>query len=163
MNTDYVVVGVAAICIGVAFAGVAWFQIVPYQQDRSNAATVSAEVVSADVTEGRNSEGQVVYSPSVTYRYSYQGTEFTSSSVFPGTGDVVGSQSRAQEIVDRYQPGDRVMAHVNTESPESAFLIDESAPLWYWGGPVLGLLIVLYGIKSIREGLRGVNSAGSRV
>jgi len=163
MNTEYVVVGVAAVGIGLMLAGVAWFQIVPYQEDRRNAETVDAQVVSTGVTQGMNSEGQTQYAPNVTYRYSYGGTEYASSSVFPGAGDVVSSRSRAEEIVDRYREGDRVTAYVNAEDPESAFLIDESAPLWYWAGPVLGALIVLYGLHSILQGLRGVESSTADV
>jgi hypothetical protein len=159
MNTDYILVGVVAVAIGLMLAGVAWFQIVPYQQDRSNAETVSAQVISAEVTSGMNAEGQTEYAPEVTYRYSYEGSEYTSNSVFPGAGDVVSSRTRAEEIVDRYGTDDSVTAYVNTENPESAFLIDQSAPLWYWAGPVLGVLIVLYGINSIRQGLRGVESS----
>lgn len=161
MNTDYIVVGVAAVGIGLMLAGAAWFQIVPYQEDRRNAETVGAQVVSSGVAEGMNSEGQPVYAPNVTYRYSYEGGEFVSSSVFPGSGDVVSSRSRAEEIVDRFREGDRVTAYVNTEDPESAFLIDEGAPLWYWGGPGLGALIVLYGLYSILQGLRGVESSSA--
>ena len=161
MNTNYLVVGVAAVVIGLAIASVAWLQIVPYQEDRKNAATVDATVIAAGVTEGQNAEAQTVYAPNVTYRYTYEGTDYTSSSVFPGTGDVVNSESRAQEIVDRFAPGKEVTAYVNTANPNSAFLIDEQAPLWYWAGPIIGGLLILYGVYATVLGVRGVEPASA--
>ena len=71
MNTNYLVVGVAAVVIGLAIASFAWVQIVPYQEDRSNAETVTATVISSEVVEVRNSEGQIQHSPQVTFRYTY--------------------------------------------------------------------------------------------
>lgn len=161
MNTDYIIVGVAAVIIGLAIASFAWVQIVPYQEERSNAETVTATVISSEVVEVHNSEGQIQHSPEVTYRYTYEGTEYTSSSLYPNNGTMVGSESRAQEIANRYTERETLTAYVNTENPNSAFLIDESAPLWYWAGPVIGVLIVLYGVYSTVLGIRGVESSSS--
>lgn len=163
MNTSYIGVGVAAVVIGLAFAGVGWMYIVPYQEDTSNAEAVDAVVVSSEVIEDTNSEGQTTYASNVTYRYTYEGTEYTSSSVFPGDVDPVSDQSRAREIVDRHPPDKEVTAYVNTENPESAFLIDRSAPLWYWAGPVIGLLSVLYGVYSIVLGIRGAEQSSANL
>lgn len=161
MNTNYVVVGVAAVVLGLGFAGVGWVYIVPYQEDKSNAETVDAIVVASGVIEGMNSEGQQTYAPNVTYRYSYEGTEYTTSSVFPGHVNPVSDQSRAREIVERYPPGKEVTAHVHTKDPESAFLIDQSAPLWFWAGPVIGVLSFLYGMYSIVLGIRDVEPSSA--
>lgn len=161
MNTNYIVVGVVAVVLGLVFAGVGWVYIAPYQEDTSNAETVDAVVVSSGVVEGQNGEGQAVYAPNVTYRYTYQGTEYTSSSVFPGDVGPVSEQSRAREIVDRYPPGEEVTAYVNTEEPDSAFLVDRSAPLWFWAGPAVGLLSLLYGGYSVVLGVRGVDPSSA--
>lgn len=156
MNTKYLIVGVAAVVIGLAIASFAWVQIVPYQEDRNNAETVTATVISSEVVEVRNSEGQIQHSPQVTYRYTYEGTGYTSSSLYPNNGSMVGSESQAREIVSQYSESETLTAYVNTENPNAAFLIDESAPLWYWAGPVLGVLIVLYGVYAAVLGARGV-------
>ncbi|MFC7132098.1 MULTISPECIES: DUF3592 domain-containing protein [Salinibaculum] len=159
MNTEYIVVGLAAVVIGLGFAGFAWLQIVPYQEDRSNAEPVDATVISSEVVEVRNSEGQIQHSPQVTYRYTYEGTEYTSSSLYPNNGSMVGSESRAQEIADRYAERSTLTAYVNADNPNAAFLIDESAPLWYWAGPGIGVLLVLYGLYSTLQGIRGVDAS----
>lgn len=157
MNTDYIIVGVVAVVIGSGFAGVAWTHIVPYREDVSNAEAVDAVVVSSGVIEDWDEEaGKTTYQPNVTYRYTYEGSEYTSSSVFPGDVNPVSDGSRAQEIVERYPPGEEVTAYVNTEEPGTAFLINRSAPLWFWAGPVIGLLSILYGVYSIVLGVRGV-------
>jgi hypothetical protein len=163
MNTDYLVVGVAAIVIGLSIAGFAWVQIVPYQDARANAESVTATVTAADVIEVRNSEGQIRHSPQITYRYTYDETEYTSSSLYPNNNSMVGSESRAREIVRQYPAGEDVTAYVNTENPNSAFLIDISAPLWYWAGPVIGVLIVLYGVYSAVLGVRGAESTSGNL
>jgi hypothetical protein len=159
VNTNYLTVGVVAVVIGLVFAGVGWTYIVPYREDTSNAEPVDAVVVSSGVVESANAEGQTVYAPNVTYRYTYEGTEYTSRSVFPGDVGPVSERSRAREIAERYPPGNDVTAHVNTENPDSAFLIDRSAPLWFWAGPGIGLLSILYGVHSIVLGVRGVEPA----
>jgi Protein of unknown function (DUF3592). len=163
MNTSYIGVGVAAVVIGLAFAGAGWIYIVPYQADTSNAEGIDAVVISSDVIESTDVEGQnqKIYEPSVTYRYTYEGSEYTSSTVFPGDVNPVNDQSRAQEIVERYSPGEEVTAYVNTEDPASAFLIDRSAPLWFWAGPIIGLLSILYGVYSIVLGIRDVEPSSA--
>jgi hypothetical protein len=161
MNTSYIVVGVVAVVIGLVFAGAGWMFIVPYQADTSNAEGVDAVVVSSDVIEGTNAEGQTTYTPNVTYRYTYEGIEYTGGMVFPGDVNPVSDQSRAREIVERYSLGKEVTAYVNTKDPESAFLIDRSAPLWFWAGPIIGLLSILYGVYSIVLGIRDVEASST--
>ena len=161
MNTNYLVVGVAAMVIGLGFAGFAWLQIAAYQEDRSNAETVDATVISSEVVEVRNSEGQIQHAPEIRYRYTYEGAEYRSDGLYPNNGTAVGSESRAEELVDRYPEGENVTAYVNAESPNAAFLIDESAPLWYWGGPAIGVLLILYGLYSAVQGIRGVEPSSA--
>lgn len=163
MNTDYIIVGVAAVIIGMSITSFAWVQIVPYQEDRNNAETVTATVISSEVVEVRNSEGQIQHSPEVTYRYTYGGTTYTSSSLYPNNGSMVGSESRAREIASQYSESKTLTAYVNTEDPNAAFLIDESAPLWYWAGPVVGVLVILYGIYSTVQGIRGVEPSSANL
>jgi hypothetical protein len=159
VNTNYVVVGVAAIVIGALFAGVALTHIEPLQDDVDSAEAVDAVVVSSRVVETTDAENQRRYHPNVTYRYTYDGTEYTASSVFPGDVSLVDSRERAREIVGDYQPGDEVTAYVNADDPGRAFLIERDSPLWFWAGPVIGVLMMLYGVNSIRHGLRGVEQS----
>lgn len=156
MNSGYVVVGAASIVIGLLFGAVLFTHILPYQEDMRDVEEVDAVVLSSSVTQAQNSEGQVTYTPAVTYRYTYEGTEYTSDSIFPGDVDPVSDESRAREIVAQYPEGEEVTAYVNTEDPSTAFLIDEAPPLWFWLAPVVGVLAILYGLYSIVLGLRGV-------
>lgn len=160
MNSNYIVVGVVAIVVGGAFAGVAWTHILPYREDVTNMEEVDAVVVSSGVIEGENAEGQATYEPNVTYQYTYKGTEYTSNSVFPGDVNPVSEESRARDIVNRYPAGKGVTAYVNAETPATAFLIDRQTPLWFWAGPAIGGLLILYGAYSIVSGLRGVDQSG---
>lgn len=156
MNASYLVVGVAAVALGLVFAAVAWTHILPYREDLTGAEQVDAVVLSSGVVESTNAEGQRVYEPTVTYRYTVEGTEYTSESVFPGDVNPVRDESRAREIVARYPEDAAVTAHVNADDPTSAFLVEQSAPLWFWGGPVVGVLLALYGVYAVVLGLRGV-------
>ena len=161
MDTGYVIVGVVAVVVGLSFAAFAWVAIQPYQEDRQQAEAVSATVVSSEVVEVRNSEGQIQYSPEVTYRYTYGGSDYQSSALYPNNGSMVGSRSRAREVTDRYPQGRTLTAYVNADTPTTAFLIDESAPLWYWAAPVLGALLILYGLYSVVQGLRGAEASSA--
>ena len=163
MNSQYVVIGIVAIVIGVAFAAVAWTHILPYREATTNTETVDATVVSSEVTKGFNSESQVQYRPYVVFRYTYEGTEYTSDTVFPGPVSLVSDRSEAQAIVERYPAGQEVTAYVNRNDPQTAFLIDRSAPLWFWAGPVIAVLVTLYGCYSVVLGIRGADSTAQAV
>lgn len=156
MNTGYVLVGVVAVVLGLAFAAVAVTHIAPFTDDRADAVAVDATVTGSEVQTGTNAEGQQIYYPAISYRYTYEGTEFTSDSVFPGDVNPVSDQSRARELVEEYAAGSEVTAYVNVEDPSRSYLVDEQMPLWYWLGPVVGVLLVLYGFHSIRLGVQGV-------
>lgn len=156
MNTQYIFIGFVSIALGLSFATVAWTHIHPYWEDTSDAEAVDAVVLSSNVDQDFTSEGTTAYAPNVTYRYTYKGTEYTSNSVFPGDVDLSTSVSRARDIVARHPEGEEVTAYVNSEDPTSAFLIDTQAPRWFWAGPVIGVLMILYGAHSIRLGVRGV-------
>jgi hypothetical protein len=156
MNSQYIVVGVVAIVIGAVFGAVAWTHIAPYQNDRQSAASVEAVILDSSISEGRNAEGQLTYAPNVSYRYEYEGTSYTSHSIFPGDINPVSDRSEAEDIVARYETGEHVTAYVNQNDPSSAFLLDQTAPLWYWLGPLIGIGMILYGVHSIRLGIKGV-------
>ncbi len=161
MNSEYVVVGLVAIVIGASFGAVAWTHIAPYQNDRRTAVAVDAVILDSGITEGTNSEGQTTYAPSVTYRYEYEGASYTSRSIFPGHINPVSQRSRAEEISSRFNTGAEATAYIKPNDPATAFLIDQSAPLWYWLGPLLGAGMIIYGIHSIRLGIKGTEPRGT--
>lgn len=85
--------------------------------------SVPAQVVSARLDDGPDRTSRT-YAPEVTYTYTYEGEEYTSSTVHPGGTWMTGNQERMQSIVDEYdaQIGQEVTAHVDPEDPGNAYL-----------------------------------------
>jgi hypothetical protein len=83
---------------------------------------VSAKVHESTLTDPKNRR-TTTYRPVVYYRFSLGNTIFTSGRVFPLSQD--SSQSRAQQIVDRYKPGANVTVWYDPKNPTESFLIRE--------------------------------------
>jgi hypothetical protein len=102
-----------------------------------------ATVVSVGLIPVQNHNG-TSYQPSVTYRYSVNGTQYTSGRVGPLTESA--SRSWAQSVIDRYPQGASVTAWYDPKHPANAIIDHHFAriPLIMMGiGLVIVLLVVL--------------------
>jgi len=153
-----IVTALLLLLLGLAFLGGGVMMVRPQLQAVAQAEPVEATVVSAEVSEYQNAEAQVRHQPHVVYRYTYEGTEYTSESVFPG-GDHPTSEARAEEIVADHAPGDQVTAHVVPGEPESAYLVEASVPLWQYGVTALGALLTLVGAIGAGKALLGIDQS----
>jgi hypothetical protein len=115
-------------------------------------APVKAMLLKTDIAEHRGSKGSRSYSPEATYRYSYQGKEYTSTRVRP-IGGINASRTWAQSVLDKIERapegGPQVTAYVNPGKPDEAFLVRDYSFSVYGGGmgtlagAVLGLGMLL--------------------
>lgn len=108
----------------------------------------AAESVEATVT-GTSVESFVQarvgekYRPNVSFRYDYAGERYSSTHLYPATATpAYDERERVEEILDGYDEGGTVTAHVPPDAPGSAFLEAESStqPL---GIAAVGFLTVL--------------------
>lgn len=129
----------------------------PHVQDVTGSESVEAEVLAAD-WHGNSPPGEqgTNYYVDVRYRYTYDGAEHTSESVFPGNRDGQVSRSRAEAIAGDYAAGDTVTANVVPGDPPRSYLVETSVPWWYYLAPGFGALLVAAGLLNVVQGVRGV-------
>ena len=110
-----------------------------------DAVAVEATVIEAGVeTTSTPGTGDVEFRPTVRYRYSYDGSAYTGTDLFPGSvAPTYDTESAAREALAGYEPDAAVTAYVDPAAPEAAFLEDRpsNTPLVIAGiGAVLALL-----------------------
>jgi hypothetical protein len=141
--------------LAVALVGAGGYSYVQQGQAVSDAVTVQAMVDSARV-ERIDSRRSIDYEPEIEYTYEYQGETYTSEQVYPGpTIRTYSDRSKAQSIVQSYEPGTTVQAYVRSSAPSNAFLIKERTP-WptqaFAIGGVLLCIVVLAGLGEKHPG-----------
>lgn len=150
--------GLIALVLGVGFlaAGVYW--AAPHVVDTMNSEPVEADIVSSDWTRYETTDGATGYTLDITYRYSYDGRQYESDTVFPGDRNRVSSLVRAGEVIRNHSAGDRTTAYVVSGDGSNSYLVESSMPWWYYLAPGFGLLLVVTGVVNAVQGLRGVDS-----
>lgn len=138
-----------ALVFVIAGIGITGFGVVDYQNRQSDiqeAVQVEGTVQSTDVHE-RSTEGGEVYSPYVRYTYRYEGSQYTSRSIYPGLNQrTFNNREKAEEVVSQYSPGGTTTVYVNQEDPSRAFLIKDTQtfrPFLVMGGGVIFIVIGL--------------------
>jgi len=113
-----------------------------------------ATVQSTDIDVKTDDDGDRSYRPVVTYEYTVDGETYTQDNVFPGgftRWD--GSRGWAQDVVDRYEPGDTVTAHYRPGEPGNAYLTNSDGMPDAWiAGALCALVITAGGVGLIRTG-----------
>jgi hypothetical protein len=99
------------------------------------------------------------YRLSIRYTYSYDGTRYNSTNIYPGASDrQFDDEGPARETAERFAVGTNVTAYVNPDDPPESHLIEADT-----GGTVLGsvvlvvlglLVLFLFGGSSLYEYLR---------
>ncbi|WP_251341637.1 DUF3592 domain-containing protein [Haloplanus halophilus] len=122
-----------------------------YSYTTQSAALDSTVEVTATVTDTsveRNSgRRSVSYVPQVTFQYRYEGEQYASSNVYPGTlGKDFDTEAAARDVLEPYEPGETTTAYVPTDDPGDAFLEHERSnkPFLLIGVGVLFVLSAAY-------------------
>lgn len=120
--------------VGVGAATFGVYDYVQQNQAVESAVEVDATVVETGVDTVSSRRGGPDYRPTATYEYSYEGESYTSSNVFPSmVSKDFDTRSRAESALSEYEAGETVTAYVNPNSPNDAFLLNETSnsPLWF--------------------------------
>ena len=137
-------VGLIFMVVGAVFLVVGYY-LVKKADSVKKWPSVKGVVVQSKVVSHLDSESnQTMYSPSITYRYTVNGKEFTSSSY----AFVSSSSSRpdfAEKVVSSYPSGKQVVVFYNPENPYKAVLTRNSTKLIYIPH-VMGGIFLLLGI-----------------
>ena len=117
----------------------------------SNAETTEATVVSTEVGESIPADSKVGkdYYPVVFYSYSVGSQQYEGSNLRAGSGRQVGDRFWAEDIVDKYEAGDKITVHYKASDPSDSF-IKGSMPLYPYGLFGFGLLFFLPAVYMLR-------------
>ena len=128
---------------GLAVTGYGGYDYLQQSNAVEEAVAVESTVVD---TEIERSPGRGLhYRVTVNHTYRYDGTEYTSDQVFPGSiAPSYNARSDAEAVMEPYEPNATVTAYVDPDSPGRAFLERRTtwAPLQISG---IGVLLVVLG------------------
>lgn len=154
-----------ALMLGLGIAGYGGYDYIQQSNAVDDSVAVETTVVDTDISrsEGRH----FYYRISVEHTYEYQGREYTSKRVFPGsTRPIYTVQSDAQRIIEPYEPNETATAYVNPDNPSRAFLERQTtfAPFKFISfGSLLALLTTLHAIGARNPGQNtGISRTGER-
>lgn len=154
VNEKDVFVGVISALIALSFIGLGGYMFFDYYQQTNNVEAVDATVTSSEVVQTYDADRDLVYRPSITYEYTYDGDTYTSESIFIDDNQI-SSRSRANELVDEYAAGSETTAYVPSDDPDSTYLVKPGIPWRYFIFPLIGLFVLLLAIGKIRTALWG--------
>ena len=100
---------------------------------------------------------EIAYQPTVGFTYEYEGEEYRSSNLYPGSGSFTeyDDRSAAEDDLAGYSEGSTATGHVDPNDPGEAFLIAEES-----GTPpgiiLVGALFMLMGAFGVLVGGGGL-------
>jgi len=99
---------------------------------------------------------EVSFVPRIQYRYTYQGEEYESDSIYPISRPEFDTRSEAENFTGEYPEGETVTVYVNGQDPSESFLVrtESGGPLLLLAGVFAGvfwLIALAVGYRSVRE------------
>jgi len=153
---------VVFVLVGLLFTSAGGYLLYTEHQATARADRVEATIVSSYVVE-RNAglaDSGSHFAPRIEYRYAYEGTTYTSSTLCPGSGTgCTGGNTleSARQTVAQYPNGSTTAAYVDPADPSQAYLIAPGVTLAYFVPLGMGLVVLLLGVRSyVRQGRRAV-------
>lgn len=113
---------VSAIIFILVGAGIVWFANWSIKKSKAQQKwpTVNGTVISTKINETYTKKKRE-YTPSVTYGYTVNGTQYTSNRISFAVRQYQ-KRSKASSIVNRYRAGSQVVVHYNPLNPAEAVL-----------------------------------------
>jgi hypothetical protein len=149
--------GVVLLLVGIGVVTGAFLGPFSTYQKVQTHETTSGEILSSDIesaTEQDDGETEVEYYPRIEYEYTVDGSSYTDVRVFHATqvgneaGELRGkefdSESKAQNVVSRYQSGSTATVRYDPDDPELSYLEDPSSNLLMTSG-IMGLFGLIFG------------------
>lgn len=142
------------LALGLGIAGYGGYDYVQQTDAVNNAVAVETAVVETEISrsEGR----QFYYRVRVEHTYEYQGDEYTSDQIFPGSTEPIYTvRDDAAQILEPYEPNTTATAYVDPNSPSGGFLKRQTtfAPFKFIGfGGFIAVLTALHAIGARNPG-----------
>lgn len=143
----YVVIGIAIISYG-------GYDYVQQGEAVRNSVEVDARVteVSIETSSGTSSNPGTNYDPTVAFEYTYNGTEYTGTQLYPATIEQnYDTRSAAESAVEGYEPGVETTAYVSPEQPGDAFLENQRSTAPVVAVVLGGVFTLIATISALRK------------
>jgi hypothetical protein len=144
---------VVIILVGIGLVFFGYNGYTSQNQALKNPVNVSATVTETGIDRQSSSRGGLDYQSEITFEYSYEGQDYTSSNMYPGGQKPkdYNVESNAREVVDKYSQGSEITVNVPTENPGEAFIKAKKTnnPLIGIG---FGMLFILLGSYKFMKG-----------
>ncbi|EMA24215.1 DUF3592 domain-containing protein [Haloarcula amylolytica] len=137
--------------VGIAIASYGGFDYVQQTEAVRNSVEVDANIteLGIETDSGTSSNPGVKYEPNVEFEYTYNGTTYTGTKLYPANIERnYERRSAAESAIDSYEQGTQTTAYVSPDEPEDAFLKNKTsnAPIIAIG---LGGLFTLFAAFSV--------------
>ncbi|MEA1931733.1 DUF3592 domain-containing protein [Halohasta litorea] len=145
-------VGVLLLLGGVVMTGYGLYDYTQQSSAVSNAVEVDATVTDTDIDTISQRRGSSDYQPVVAFEYRFEGTDYTSDSLYPSSVEPdYDTESAARDEIESYAAGDSVTAYVDPASPGEAFLRNEesNSPLKF--AAIGGVMVILSGRSILKH------------
>lgn len=144
---------IVIILVGIGLLFFGYNSYTSQNQALENPVNVSATVTETEIDRQSGGRGAPEYQPKITFEYSYEGQDYTSSNMYPGgqKPEDYNVESNAKEVVDKYSRGSEITVNVPPENPGEAFIKAKKTnnPLIGMG---LGVLFILLGSYKFMKG-----------
>ena len=118
------------ILVGVAIAGYGGYDYVQQTEAVRNSTEVDATVthLNIETDSGTSSNPDVDYEPTVEFEYTYDGTRYTGTKLYPANIERnYGTRSAAESAIEDYEQGSQTTAYVSPDEPGDAFLKNKTS------------------------------------
>lgn len=142
------------ILIGVAIASYGGYDYVQQTEAVREAVEVEATIVEVGIEtdSGTSSSPGPNYDPTVAFEYSYDGTEYTGSEIYPAEVEQeYQTQSGAESVIEEYERGAQTTAHVSLDQPGNAFLKNETSNAPLIAIVIGGVFAIFSTISAVRK------------
>lgn len=137
---------------GLVLLGYGFNQYQGQKASIDNAVNISATVADTNVRTDSSRRGSTDYQAEIDFNYSFEGEDYTSGFIYPLDDDrEFSTEEEAQEFLQSYSAGTEVDAYVSPETPDEAFLNNESSdqPLIFL--LIGGLMTLSAGYKTVKN------------
>ena len=138
------------VVIGLAIASYGGYDYIQQTEAVRDSVQIDATVteLSIETDSGTSSNPGVEYEPTVAFEYTYDGTQYTGTKLYPADIEQnYETRSAAKSAIDGYERGAQTTAYVDPDEPSDGFLKNKTsnAPLVALG---LGGVFTLFAVIS---------------
>ena len=118
------------VLVGIAIVSYGGYDYVQQTEAVRESVEVEATIteLSVETESGTSSNPGVDYSPVVEFEYTYNGTEYTGTKIYPADIEQnYETRSGAESAIEEYEQGTQAAAYVSPDQPGDAFLRNETS------------------------------------